>query len=336
MFRSLIKKVFLILVLLFLFIAGVFYTSATRWHSRELAEVNVPAGASLRAIAHLLSEKNVIRAPRFFELYVRMSGQGAKLRAGTYEFPEGTTLLSAAHKLISGDVKEFDLTVVEGWNIKDIANALSGAPYLESKNVPVEFVKLASDATFASSLGLGSLNSLEGYLFPDTYRLTYPVSAKSLIDILVARFKSVWAEVSAKNPLPAGETMNDVVTLASVVEKETGAPEERPLIAGVFKNRLTKKMPLQSDPTIIYGLKNFDGNIRAGDIKNPHPYNTYVHPGLPIGPISNPGKASLLAVLAPKKSDFLYFVSRNDGSHEFTKTLAEHSKAVSTFQLKKK
>ncbi len=333
MIRSILKKLALLLIFLAMLAGGVFYTAATRWHSKEAKEISVASGASLRSIAKSLSDNGVIRTPKLFEVFVRFSGRGGKLRAGTYDFPSGVTMIDAAKKLIRGEVREYDVTMVEGWTIAEMAKALAGQPYLASADVPEKFVQLAKDKAFASSLGLSELDSLEGFLFPDTYRVTYPLSADQLIKRMVGRFKEVWNSLIPDGKIPAGRNMKEVVTLASIVEKESGAADERALIAGVFENRLAKKMPLQSDPTIIYGLPNYDGNIRAADIKNPHSYNTYVHAGLPIGPISNPGKASLEAVLHPKGSDYLYFVSRNDGTHVFSATLADHSKAVRRYQV---
>lgn len=316
-------------------IGGAIYVGATSWKSPAVAEVDIAPGSAVREIATQLTAAGVIRQPRFFEVVARIKRSAGKLHAGSYAFPAGTTLLSALKKLERGDVMQFPFTAIEGWTVREIAAALRGQKYLASEAVPDEFIRLASDPQFISSLGFGGAASLEGYLFPDTYFVTRPLSAEALLKRMVARFREVFASLGGAAAFPAGLAEPQLVTLASIVEKETGAPEERPLIASVFMNRLRGDVPLQSDPTIIYGLPRFDGNIRKEDIANPHPYNTYVHPGLPPGPISNPGRASLEAAVHPAQTDYLYFVSRNDGTHAFSRTLEEHMAAVRQYQLQK-
>lgn len=313
-------------------LGAVLYIGATRWRSMSLAEVEVQQGYSVARIAGELAKQGVIRMPKLFEIMVRVKGVQKKLRAGTYEFPAGTTLMSALDKLGRGEVKQYPLTVVEGWTIKDIAKALGNQPYLASPTVPADFIRLSSDKDFISKLGLADLNSLEGYLFPDTYFLTKPVIAEVLIRRMVEHFRGVWGGLDAEAIKNSGLTEQQILTLASIVEKEAGAKEERALVASVFLNRLKKDMLLQSDPTIIYGLPNYDGNIRKKDILDPHAYNTYVHAGLPPGPICNPGRASIEGVIHPTASNFLFFVSKNDGTHVFTENLSEHTKMVNLYQ----
>jgi UPF0755 protein len=318
-----------------LLVGGVVYYGATRWKSPEAREVIIRSGSSLRGIASQLYDEKVIGTPKLFEILARARGVSRGLRAGAYEFPAGSTLSEVLRKLASGDVKEYAFTVIEGWTIDDIAAALVGQPYLAGPSVPEQLARLAKDGGFVASVGVEDAPSLEGYLFPDTYLVEKPIEASTLLRQLVGQFHKVWAGLDdiakARTPLSKAE----IVTLASIVEKETGAEGERPLVAAVFLNRLKKGMPLQSDPTIIYGLKGFDGNIRKTDITNPHKYNTYVHPGLPPGPIANPGKASLEAVLTPARVDYLYFVAKGDGTHHFSTTLSEHLAAVRTYQLRK-
>ena len=176
--------------------------------------------------------------------------------------------------------------------------------------------------------------SLEGYLYPDTYLISRDLDARELVDLMVRRFWKVF------NDLIRGQkrdmSLREIVTLASIVEKETGLAEERPVIASVFLNRLKKRMRLESDPTVIYGLKNFDGNLKRKDLRTPNPYNTYTNHGLPPGPIANPGRESLMAVINPAETDYLYFVSRNDGSHCFSTTLKEHNRAVVRYQKRRR
>jgi len=335
-----IKRLILILIVLTVLVgglgAGVVYFGATKWRSPETVESIIQPGSSLRAIAAQLERENVIGTPKLFEIMARARGISRTLRAGTYEFPAGSTLGDVLRKLADGDVKQYAFTIVEGWTIDEIAAALEGQPFLADSSVPEQFVKFAKDPAFKSSLGVEDSPSLEGYLFPDTYLVEKPLRADAFIRRLVEQFHKVWGSLDDLAKARSPFTKEQLVTLASIVEKETGVPEERPLVAAVFYNRIRSKMPLQSDPTIIYGLEDFDGNIRKGDITNPHKYNTYVHAGLPPGPIANPGKASLEAVLKPAKVDYLYFVSKNDGSHHFSSTLSEHLAAVKKYQLKQK
>ena len=331
------KRLFILLSILllavFFLIAAALYGSAVKRRSPAGAAIDIAPGSSVQGIAKQLTEAGVIRAPKLFEVVVRMKGAGGKLRAGPYEFPAGTTMLSAIDRIARGDVLQWPFTIVEGWTVGEIAAALSGKPFLADDETPAEFARLAASPEFSSGLGFEGARSLEGYLFPDTYFLTRPTKADALAKRLVARFRDVWRTLDAEAIRATGLDEKQIVTLASIVEKETGAGEERPLVASVFFNRLRLGMPLQSDPTIIYGLANYDGNIRKADISNPHPYNTYVHAGLPPGPICNPGRASLEAVINPAKSDYLYFVAKKDGTHHFSKTLAEHSEAVRRYQL---
>lgn len=316
-------------------IISILYYGATSRGSPAYVEVEIVHGSSVKKIANELAKAGVISQPRLFEVIARLRGIGRKLRAGSYEFPAGTTLIAALGKIERGEVHQYPFTVIEGWTVRDIAAALVGQPFLADASVPDDFVHLVFDKKYIASQGFNGIPSLEGYLFPDTYFLTRPTNADVLIKRMVARFREVWGKVTGLAKKPSNLTELELVTLASIVEKETGVADERPLVASVFYNRLRQGISLQSDPTIIYGLPNFNGNIRKGDITNPHPYNTYVHAGLPPGPICNPGQASIEAVLRPAESDYLYFVSRNNGTHQFSQTLAGHNDAVRIYQTRR-
>jgi len=321
MFKQLIRTIALLAFILGAIAAGSIYFGATHWRSQNATDVEIIQGSSAQKIGLQLAEKGVIRTPKLFEIIVRIKGLGGRLRAGVYEFEAGTNLMSAIGKLERGEVRQYPFTVVEGWTINDIAASLAGQQFNNFPNSGKEFIRLAND------------QKLEGYLFPDTYYVTKPIVVSDLIRRLVEKFRAVWASLDKAAIEASNMNQSQIVTLASIVEKETGASEERAIIASVFFNRLKIGMPLQSDPTIIYGLPNFNGNIRKKDITNPHSYNTYVHAGLPPGPICNPGKASLDAVLHPANTDFLYFVSKNDGTHVFSKTGAEHAENVRKYQI---
>ena len=197
---------------------------------------------------------------------------------------------------------------------------------------PDRFLALTKDADFIKKIGF-NLENLEGYLFPDTYTLTRDtVTEEKLITMMTNRFQVIWNDL--EQDLPAGLSRHQAITLASIVEKETGMSDERPLIAQVFLNRLKKKMRLQSDPTVIYGLQeNFDGDLTRKDLQQKNPYNTYVIDGLPPGPVCSPGRDSILAVLHPADVPYLYFVSKNDGSHHFSTSLKDHNRAVRKYQI---
>lgn len=306
---------------------------ALSWRSPAAVEVEIVPGSSVRVIAAELTRKEVISTPKLFELFARARRMNRTMRAGTYAFPAGMTLRQVLEKIGRGDVKQYPFTVVEGWNLREIAIALAGQPFLADAGVPEQVLLLARDPAFIAGLGFSGLPSLEGVLFPDTYFFVKPLDATAFLKRLTARFREVWAALDPNAIAATRMTQAQIVTLASIVEKETGATAERPLIAQVFFNRLRARMPLQSDPTIIYGLPNYNGNIRKSDIVNPHPYNTYVHAGLPPGPICNPGKAAIEAVLHPAATEYLYFVARGDGTHLFSSNLTEHLQAVMQYQV---
>jgi len=247
------------------------------------------------------------------------------------------TLEEIANKFVSGQVKQFPIKFIEGWNLSDYVVAIQSNLMLGT-GMANEFLKLVYDTQFISGIPFFrdyKITSLEGYLFPDTYLLSGPQSARILVDMMLKEFiKVYYEEAKVASAVSVNLNRNEKIVLASIIEKETGDSSERAIIASVFYNRLKKGMPLQSDPTVIYGLKNFDGNLRKRDLSNPHIYNTYVHPGLPPGPICNPGRESIRAVLHPATTDYLYFVSKNNGTHEFSKNLQDHARAVMRYQIK--
>jgi len=324
-----------LLVIVIVCIAGVFAAALyINWPvDHETVELRIEPGTSVRAITKELSDNNIIKCERCFRAYVVVSNAASKLRAGDYEFESGLTPKDVLVKLLDGDFKTHQFTIPEGWRVTEIAEYISKLPFVENPNIKEEFIRLANDKEYINSLGFDwEVASLEGYLFPSTYRIYKITDAREIISKMVDEFRNRFSEKVQQGANKAGLKPEEVIILASIVEKETGKDEERPLVASVFANRIKINMALQSDPTIIYGLKNFDGNIRKRDISNPHLYNTYVHPGLPPGPISNPGEASIDAVLNPANTDYLFFVSKNDGSHIFSKNYNDHVRAVRKYQ----
>ena len=231
--------------------------------------------------------------------------------------------------LRKGFVILHSVTIPEGFTRDQIADALTDKGLADKKR----FLELTEDKVLLRQNGISG-PSFEGYLFPDTYHFSRGLNPSTLIDVMVKRFWQM-AGPLRERAAALGMKMEQVVILASIVEKETGEPTERPAIASVFLNRLSRGMRLESDPTVIYGLKDFDGNLRKNDLTRETPYNTYVIKGLPPGPIASPGLDAIKSVLYPAQTDYLYFVSKNDGSHYFSKTLAEHNRAVEIYQKRK-
>lgn len=299
----------------------------------EDATLVIQRGTPLVMIGEQLKRAGVIKRPILFVGYSRFARIDRKVKAGEYTFENGLTTLDVLKKLARGDCKLYKVTFIEGWTMNQMADYLSAQPFA-GPNMKESFLAAANDKYLLKAFGLDT-DLAEGYLFPNTYFIERPKTAEWLIKILVDQFHKVYTTELQNRANELGMTTNEVMTLASIIEKETGREDERAIISSVFHNRLKKKMPLQADPTVIYGLKNFDGNLRKADLSDPHPYNTYVHPGLPPAPIANPGLASIRSALWPADSEYIYFVAKGDGSHEFTKTLDEHQRSVVKYQLKR-
>jgi UPF0755 protein len=293
------------------------------------ATLNIPPGASADWIARQLSALGFAPHPLVFRAFVHGRGVGQSLRAGEYALDSSLSLAAVVDKLVRGDVVRHEITFPEGKNLAEAAE-IAAAKKLDI----AAFLAAAKDPSAIRDLD-PQAKDLEGYLFPDTYDLPRAGdTAALLVARMVGRFRSV---IGPELPRIAAAKLSvrDVVTLASLVELETARVDERPRIAAVFLNRLAKGMLLQTDPTVIYVLKKkgtWDGNIRHKDLDLDSPFNTYKVAGLPPGPIASPGREALLAVLQPAPVKDLYFVSRNDGSHQFSETLAEHNRAVDTYQ----
>jgi peptidoglycan lytic transglycosylase G len=298
--------------------------------SQEQIEVIIPARTSLAKIAEILAENKVIRDEARFGMLALLTGSGHKLKAGEYVFSSNKSPLSIIDRLKRGEVLYRPLTIPEGMDMAWIAENLAAGGWADSQS----FLDLARDRKILAEYGIPA-DSLEGYLFPDTYYLSKgQQSTAEIIRMMVTRHFQVFDEL-LKNNTHSPEmklTHHEIVTLASIVEKETGLAEERGLVASVYLNRLANGMRLQADPTVSYGLGKNPGALSRDDLEITSPYNTYKITGLPPGPISNPGQASLKAVLFPVQSDYLYFVAKDDRSHYFSRTLQEHNKAVARYR----
>lgn len=285
-------------------------------------------GAGFRQIANSLNEKGLIKDKTAFLLLATLRGSTKSAQAGEYEFSASMSPATILQKLERGLVMRHPVTIPEGYNIMDIADLLERKGLCKKER----FLAKASDKAFLVSSGIDALTA-EGFLFPDTYYIYKGEPEGAIIVNMVSRFREVFTDDLKKRAMAVGLSINNLLTLASVVEKETGQASERPRIARVFLNRLKKGMMLQSDPTVIYGIKDFNGNLTKKDLLTETPYNTYRRRGLPAGPIANPGLHSIKAVLYPEDGHYLYFVSKNGGTHYFSKTLSEHNRAVYQYQI---
>jgi UPF0755 protein len=283
----------------------------------------------VQEIAQTLREAGVIQSRWAFLALAYIQGSLTRLQAGEYEFSHGVSILEILRKLEAGRVVTHQVTIPEGFTAQDIARLLAGERLVDTDR----FVVLVKDAKFAESAGVPA-STLEGYLFPDTYRLTRGMGEEEILRIMVARFRQAAPKDIEGQAQRLGLDAHSVVTLASLIEKETKLNSERPVVAGVFYNRLRRNMPLQSDPTAVYGAVGPRHKITRRDLHRRSPYNTYLKAGLPPGPIANPGLASLTAALNPARVNFLYFVAKNDGSHFFSRTLEQHAQAVRKYQTR--
>jgi UPF0755 protein len=295
--------------------------------------VEIPHGASTRAVGHLLHKNGIVRNSTAFEIYARRHPK-RPLQAGEYFFDHALTGKEVFEKLANGDVYQQPFTVKEAETIFEIAHDLQAAKFMNAE----EFLKAAKDPALIEDIAPGA-KTLEGFLFPATYNLPRHASAADLTAMMTRKFREAIEQISPTasrlDPSKPNETLLRKVTLASLVERETPKPDERPLVAGVFTNRLTKGMLLQCDPTVIYALEEigkYRGTLSLKDLHYDSPYNTYLHTGLPPGPIGNPGEASLRAAFAPAETDYLYFVANTHGGHFFAATLSEHVKNVAKYR----
>ena len=321
------------LLVLILVLAGLFGGAGVWWLNQPLdlktepVDLSIEPGTSARGVAQAVVDAGVAVDPALLYWWFRLSGDSRQIRAGSYEITRGTTPRSLLRKLVRGEESLRALTLVEGWNIRQVREALRRAEQLRPDSGSL------SDAALMEKLGRPGQHP-EGRFFPDTY--TYAKGSSDLAVLqraLRAMDKQLAAAWAQRAPGIAVKTPEEALTLASIVEKETGRPSDRTTISAVFNNRLRIGMLLQTDPTVIYGLgAAFDGNLRKRDLLTDTPWNTYTRAGLPPTPIAMPGKAALLAAVQPAPSKALYFVARGDGTSQFSASLDEHNRAVNKFQ----
>lgn len=302
-----------------------------RGYSEPEIFVDIPSGSSTATIGSRLVEAGVVRDTRTFQVALWISGRSRSLRAGEYRFDAPLHALDVIDKIARGDVYRRRLTFREGLTIGEMAQVFEERGFGSAEDLR----KAAGNAALIQDLD-PEARDLEGYLFPETYALPRGTTASAVVAQMVDGFKNALTPDIRSSASAAGLSIRQLVTLASLVEKETATASERPLVAAVYSNRMKIGMGMQADPTVIYALQKagrYDGNLRREDLQFDSPYNTYRYAGLPPGPIAAPGKASLEAAARPAEVDYLYFVSKNDGSHVFASTLDEHNKNVFTWQV---
>jgi UPF0755 protein len=302
-----------------------------RGYSVDEQFVDIRPGTGTRAIGERLVEAGVVRDQLTFRIALLMSGRATRLKAGEYRFVEAATAGDVIGKLARGDVYVIPVTFPEGLTVAEMAKIAEARGF----GPAAAFVNASRDVSPIRALDPAA-RDLEGYLFPETYPLSRHADARGIVRLMTDAFDRALSPELRAAARARGLSIRQLVTLASIVEKETARPEERPLVASVYENRLRIGMALQCDPTVIFALEQvgrYHGNLHHDDLSFDSPYNTYRYPGLPPGPIAAPGRASLEAVVHPADSTYLYFVSRNDGSHQFAATLDEHNRNVQKYQV---
>ncbi len=326
--RKFLLTVLFLSVSLLLFLVSIFaFLYMPAQQKRRVVEVKVDRGESFSSVVNKLKDRGVIPNERFFTLWARLLALDKKIHWGVYRFDLPIAPREVLDRMVLGRGLFRRITIPEGLALNEIADLLGR----EGATDEEKFLKEARSTEILSLLGLED-NGIEGYLFPDTYYFPVSATERDILTAMVEQFQEIFTPMMERQAKKLGLSRHEVVTLASLVEKEAGVEAERPLVSAVFHNRLKRNIPLQSDPTVIYGLKGFTGKLRRKDLQNPSPYNTYLIRGLPPGPICNPGLSSLRAALFPARVSYLYFVSKNDGTHFFSETIREHNRAVYIYQ----
>ena len=292
----------------------------------------VPRGSTFDKVTNIIREKGMLPHPRLYDYLAKKLKAHSRIQSGEFEINHSWNTHKLLKFLISGKSILHRITIPEGINFSEIANRLHNSN-LGSKET---ILSLKQDPDLIRQTGVPEAKSLEGFLFPETYFFSRAETERQILSTMIRQYRKVFNSDFRKRAKEIGMNEYEVLILASIIEKETGTGSERPLISSVFHNRLKRKMRLDSDPTVIYGIKDFDGNLTRKHLKTPSPFNTYTKYGLPPTPITNPGKESIKSTLYPAKNKFLYFVARGDGTSKFSKTLREHNKAVWFFQKVRK
>lgn len=327
-------KDFLIITLVGLIIAGLIHFYIVLFlplsPGGEWKEIVISKGMNFKEITATLKKEGIIKWEYAFDIFGRTYGITKKVRSGYYSLSSSMSMIGILRTFKKGMIIEYSLTIPEGMAIEDIAEIIEKVGLVKKEG----FTSITNDRGFVKSFGFEA-KSLEGYLFPDTYLIPKGMTSKEIAERMINRFREVITPDIEQRAREIGFTISQVITLASIIEREAQVDSERPLVSAVYHNRLKKRMPLQADPTAIYGIKRINEKITKKDLKNKSPYNTYRIAGLPPGPIANPGFKSIKAALYPADVNYLFFVSKNDGTHHFSRTASEHHEAVIKYREKK-
>ncbi len=325
------KSLVFLFLFFFIILALALYATSPADNQKNTITVNIPRGTSFLRSVDILEKAGLIKHKYLFYALVISRNAHGHIRAGEYELATSMSPMEIIAKLVKGEIISYPVTIPEDFTVNEVADRLASYKLVEAK----AFLSLASDVKFIASLGIEGA-SAEGYLYPETYLFDRSMNSKDIMKMMVNQFWKIFTPKMKERAAELGMTVPQIITLASIIGKESGHKEEKPLISAVFHNRLKMRMKLQSDPTAVYDLKNFTGNITKKHLLRSAPHNTYVITGLPPGPIANPAVDSLNAALYPAPVSYLYFVSNNDGSHEFSSNLSAHNKAVLKYQIKRK
>lgn len=324
------KTIFLVVLVFFAGTGSILYLFFRGDGGSEIRDIVIARKTPLAQVAEQLHQNEIIEYPTLFKYLLRFSGGSHRVRAGEFRFKKDMRMFDALFVLYNQDPIVHQITIPEGWTARQIAKILAEHELVNEE----KFVNLVLSPETAQRFHLAT-PSLEGFLYPDTYAFSKVDGEERVIERMVQQFFKKFGPEGQEAAKRMGMSLEQLVTLASIIEKETGALGERELISSVFHNRLKKKMRLQSDPTTIYGIPNFNGNLTREDLKAYSPYNTYVIPALPPGPIANPGIAALQAALHPAQSNYLFFVSTNQGAHVFSETYGQHASYVNNYQKRR-
>ncbi|MBA4368955.1 MAG: endolytic transglycosylase MltG [Desulfobacterium sp.] len=323
---------FIILISVFFYILSIYqYGKKPGSNQAEKKIFSIHTGQNIHTIAEQLQHLNIIQNPSKFKMLSRVKGLNNKLKTGEYELSPSMTPNEILDIIVSGKSMLYRITVPEGCNLHQVSLIIEKSELISCG----KFYQTATDPKVTREMGIPA-DTFEGYLFPDTYLFPKKATPEIIIATMLNRFKEIFTEDWKNQADRLGFSIHEIVIISSMIEKETGSSYERPIISSVFHNRLQKGMRLESDPTVIYAIQDFDGNLTKKHLQTLTPYNTYKIIGLPLGPIANPGKKALEAALYPADTDYLFFVSKRDGTHQFSNTIDEHNRAVQIFQIQKR